>query len=108
MRIVLVLPLLLIACRPEAPDDVRAAVARHGCGSCHVIAGIPGADGRTGPSLVSMADQVYVAGVVPNDRQTLAQFIRDPQSIDPRSAMPNLPVTEDEARLIADYLRVAR
>ena len=35
---------------PAAPRDVVAIVNRGGCGNCHVIPGVPGADGEVGPA----------------------------------------------------------
>lgn len=86
----------------------RAAIAEHGCGTCHVIPGIPGADGLTGPPLTRMHSQPYIAGVVPNEADLLAAFIMDPQAIDPRSAMPDLGVSGADAARIAAYLRTRR
>lgn len=106
MKALLLLPLALIGCDGDADswDSARALIDANGCGTCHRIPGIEGADGRTGPPLTAMARQAYVAGVLPNTPEALAAFIADPQQVDPRSAMPNLGVSQDEARLIADYL----
>lgn len=97
--------LMVAGCSEETPRDVQALVDAHGCGSCHRMPGIPGATGRTGPPLKEYHRQVYVAGILLNTRETLARFIEDPQAIDPRSAMPNVGVTAEEATLLADYLR---
>jgi len=86
----------------------RAAIRRHGCGSCHTIAGVPGARSLVGPPLAGMAERAYVAGVVENTPLNLQRWIRDPQGVDPRTAMPNLGVTETEARDIAAYLYILR
>lgn len=102
----LALVAILAGCVPErvAPPEVADVVRRHGCGTCHFIPGIPGANGRTGPPLDEMDRQAYVAGVLPKERETLVRFILAPQAVDPRSAMPDLGVAPDEARLLADYL----
>ena len=63
-----------------------------------------GYGGRTGPPLTDMSRQVYVAGVVAMTPEALAAFIRDPQAVDPRSAMPDLGVGEAEADAIARFL----
>ncbi|MCF6369887.1 c-type cytochrome [Rhizobium halophilum] len=97
--------LVLSSCTQEAPQTVTTLVNGYGCGSCHVIPSIPGATGRTGPPLQDYQRQVYVAGVLPNTHETLTRFIMDPQTVDPRSAMPDLGVTSDEASLLASYLR---
>jgi cytochrome c len=82
----------------------RKAAIRHGCGGCHVIPGIPGATGRVGPSLSGIREQMFLAGALENSPQNLAIWIRSPQGISPHSAMPNLGLTEDEARDIAAFL----
>lgn len=87
-----------------ADEAARALIAEHGCGACHVIPDVPGANGRTGPPLTAMARQSYVAGVLPNTPEDLARFIADPQAVDPRSAMPDLGLTLAEARRIAAFL----
>ena len=96
----------LLGCEGDGPafEAARALVHENGCGTCHVIPGTPGADGRTGPPLTAMGRQVYVAGVLPNTPEALATFIADPQAVDPRSAMPRLGISPDEARLLAAYL----
>ena len=109
------LPHLPGACEGEEPRPVpggipgigAAAIQRHGCGTCHRIPGIPGATGATGPALVALDRQAYVAGVVPNEPDRLIAFIMNPQAIDPRSAMPNLGIGDEEARHIAAYLYAA-
>ena len=86
----------------------RALVQAHGCGTCHVIPGVEGADGLTGPPLTAMGWQAYVAGVLPNTPEALARFIMDPQAVDPRSAMPRLGLDASEAAAIAAFLYAAK
>lgn len=110
--IVLLFPLLLATgCSGEEaappPGDAesgKAAITVYGCDSCHVIPGIRGADGRTGPSLERIAKRVYLAGVLPNTPEEMAHWIRAPEAIDPRTAMPNMGVSESDARDITAYL----
>lgn len=85
-------------------DRAEAAIQRYGCGSCHVIPGIPHAQGRVGPELDRIVDQVFIAGRLPNTPENLITWIQHPQHIDPENAMPDLGVTEQEARDIAAYL----
>lgn len=84
----------------QAEDAIRA----YGCGTCHVIPGVTGANGRVGPTLARMGRRGYIAGVLPNTRENMVRWIRSPESVDPRTAMPNTGVTEDDANFIADYL----
>lgn len=90
---------------PESdPERGRAAVIEHGCGACHVIPGVRGANARVGPRLIGIAEQGYIAGVLPNSPENLVRWIQDPQGVNPRTAMPDLEVTEEEARDIAAFL----
>ena len=73
-------------------------------GTCHVIPGLPGADGRTGPPLVATGRQPYIAGVLRNTPENMVRWIMDPQQVDPLTAMPDLGVPEALARDIAAYL----
>lgn len=106
MKALALLPLVLVGCDadPAGHDEARALIDANGCGTCHRIPDTQGADGLTGPPLAAMSRQAYVAGVVPNTPEALAAFIADPQEIDPRTAMPDLGLSLDEARLIAQYL----
>ena len=86
----------------------RAAIQAHGCGSCHTIAGVPGATAAVGPPLTRIAERAYVGGVITNTPDNLVRWIRDPKAIDSLTAMPTLGVTEAEARDIAAYLYALR
>jgi cytochrome c len=107
---------LLTACGNERPDEVDAAsiergrelAERVGCGSCHRIPGIPSANGEVGPPLDQLARRAYIAGIVPNDFENLAAWIARPQAFAPGSAMPNMGLTEAQARDIASYLYTLR
>jgi cytochrome c len=82
----------------------RTLIANYGCGSCHTIPGVPGADSMAGPPLEYFYQRMYIAGKLPNTLNNLIQWLQDPQSVVPGNAMPNLNITEDEARDIAAYL----
>lgn len=86
----------------------RQAIIQHGCGGCHVIPGIRHATGRVGPQLNGFRDQIYIAGMLPNIPENLTLWIQNPQAVNPKSAMPNLGVSEAEAREIAVYLYAQR
>lgn len=81
-----------------------AAIERYGCGSCHVIPGISGAAGRTGPPLSGIANRIYVAGVLQNTPQNMMRWIKNPKGVDEKTVMPNLGVTNQDAMDIAGYL----
>ena len=87
-----------------SPSAGREAVLRYGCESCHSIPGVPRANGLVGPPLGGIASRVYVAGVLQNTPDNLVLWLRDPQGVDPKTAMPFLGVSEDDARHIAAFL----
>lgn len=88
--------------RPERGSRVMRST--YGCGACHVVPGVTGAEGMVGPPLTSWARRVYVAGNLPNTPENLVLWIRHPQAVEPGTAMPDLGVNEEDARDIAAYL----
>ena len=93
--------------RPSS-DDARATgkslIASYGCGSCHSIPGVPGADSMAGPPLHCFYERTYIAGRLPNTWDNLMKWIQSPQAVEPGTAMPDLGVSKDEAYNIAAYL----
>jgi cytochrome c1 len=87
-------------------DPARAPVlmVRNGCAGCHVIAGVPGAQGRTGPELAGMGRQKFIAGLLPNTPENLAAWIRDARRYDAHTAMPSTLISKAQSRDIAAYL----
>jgi cytochrome c len=86
----------------------RALIERYGCGSCHTIPKIAGARGRVGPPLESIAHRGYLGGRLPNTPANMVLWIRHPQRVDPKTAMPDLGVSEAEARDMAVFLYTLR
>jgi cytochrome c len=82
----------------------REAIVRYGCGACHVIPGIRGANGRVGPQLYDFLNQIYIAGMLPNRPENLIVWIQNPRGVNPGTAMPDMGITEAEARDIAAYI----
>ncbi len=78
------------------------------CGSCHVIPGIPQADGLSGPPLKGFARRTMIAGVLPNTPDNLVAWLRSPQSLVPGNAMPDMALSELQARDAAAYLEGMR
>ena len=87
----------------EAQRGARL-IQHYGCGSCHTIPGISGADGLVGPPLTHWSQRSYIAGVLPNTPDDLAYWIENPQKVIKGVAMPNVGVRQEEARAIAAYL----
>jgi len=85
-------------------EQGRLDMEKYGCGACHVIPGVPGANGTFGPSLVDFAERKEIAGVLPNTPDNLIRWLQNPPAVKPGTAMPNLGVTEPDARDIGAYL----
>lgn len=84
----------------RGPERLR----EYGCDACHTIPGVRGADALVGPPLSGLASRMYIAGVLTNTPEHLVRWIRDPTEVDPRTAMPDVDVTEQDARDMAAYL----
>jgi cytochrome c len=86
----------------------KTAIRHYGCGSCHTIPGVQGATAIVGPPLNGMAGRAYIAGVVPNTPSNMLRWILSPQTIDPRTAMPSVGATANDARDMAAYMYTLR
>jgi cytochrome c len=113
--IVLVVAVCLSSCQsvdrnppPEVKGGDPAAgagdIARLGCGGCHVIPGISGADGTVGPPLNDFGHRGFIAGELFNKPSNLMHWLEDPQGVEPGTDMPDLGVSPVQARDIAAYL----
>jgi len=87
-------------------DPTRGAlvIGQQQCGSCHVIPGIAGADGMSGPPLGAFARRSMIAGVIANTPAGLVAWLRAPQAAVPGNAMPDMGLSEPQARDVAAYL----
>jgi cytochrome c len=97
---------------PQVPrgDPQLGAVdiVHFGCGACHIIPGIDGATGLAGPPLIHWSHRGFIAGEIANNGPNLIRWIMDPKAIEPNTAMPDLGVSEQQARDIAAYLFTIR
>jgi len=82
----------------------KQALQQYLCITCHVIPGVVGAHRHVGPSLAGIANQQYIAGVLPNTAENMERWLRDPTKVDPLTAMPDLGVTAQDARDITAFL----
>lgn len=82
----------------------HALIAEIGCGSCHVIPGVRGADGMVGPPLDHMGRRQIIAGMLRNTSDNMVYWLRFPQKVVPGNAMPDMGLTPEQARDIAAYL----
>lgn len=93
--------------RTTAGGDAKSGallIEFYGCGSCHMIPGIRGADGVVGPPLTAWGRRSLIAGAVANDADKLVEWIVNPQTIEQGTAMPAVGATPAEARDMAAYL----
>lgn len=90
------------------PKHGKQVILQKNCGSCHTIPGVTGAEGVVGPPLFFFSRRTFIAGELPNTPENLALWIRSPQSVNPKTAMPNLGVSEEEAKDVAAYLYTLR
>ncbi len=113
------LPLLCLAGAAAAQENFRPLalgsptrgaelIAAKGCGSCHMIPGIAGADGLVGPPLIKMGRRIFIAGLLRNTPQNLAAWVYDPQRFVPGNAMPATGLSQSDAIDVAAYLETLR
>jgi cytochrome c1 len=87
------------------PNAGRALFLARGCGGCHTILSLSGADGVAGPRLDNTVLRGTIAGnQIPATPQSLALWIYDPASLKADTTMPKPGVSEAEARDIAAFL----
>ena len=111
----------LAACQAEASpigtrlDDTRFVpggdadrgwelLQAYGCHTCHTIPGVPGANALVGPPLTAWRDRQFIAGSLPNNAENLVLWLMEPQTIEPGTAMPDMAVTDQDARDMGAYL----
>ena len=90
------------------PQRGMAAIGRYGCGACHAIPGVRGATATVGPPLSGIASRGFLAGQLPNSPDNMRRWIQHPQAVERGTAMPNMGVTDDDARDITAYLYTLR
>ena len=90
------------------PQHGKALIQGYGCGACHIIPGVRQARGLVGPPLILFGDRTMIAGELPNTPDNLVMWLRNPRTVEPGTAMPNLGLTEDQADDVAAYLYTLR
>ena len=86
----------------------QTAINKYGCAACHTIPGITAATATVGPPLTQVAIRQYLGGHLVNTPDNMVKWIQHPQQIDPKVAMPEMGVTDQDARDIAAYLYTLR
>lgn len=90
------------------PDRGAVLVTRQACGACHEIPGVEQGNGRVGPPLKGVASRSIIAGYLPNTPDNLTRWVQSPQAIAPGNAMPNMGLSDRDARDIAAFLETLR
>jgi cytochrome c oxidase assembly factor CtaG/cytochrome c551/c552 len=108
---------LLGACNAAAPTATfiadgdpsrgRESLRRYGCATCHTIPGVTGAVGTVGPPLTQFARRAYAAGA-PNEPDHVVRFIQHPRQTRPGTPMPEMGLSDHDARDMAAYLYTLR
>src|SRR5919198_3498379 len=70
---------------PTAAAEGVALIQQKGCGGCHTIPGVPGANGAVGPNLGGVASRPVIAGgaVQNNGPDDIKRWILDPPAAKP-------------------------
>ena len=95
--------------RPAPPDSAGAMTFLiSGCAACHAISGTP-AQGRVGPELTNLGRRsTLAAGMLPNTPETLADWLRNPDSVKPGALMPDLNLDEQRIADLVGFLEGLR
>jgi cytochrome c oxidase subunit 2 len=98
------------ALAPTEPEAIQGqqVLLSMTCRNCHAIRGTI-ADGEVGPDLTHLASRRKIAGgVMENNPDNLAKWLRDPQGIKPGCHMPNLDLTAEQVNNLVAYLETLR
>ena len=80
-----------------------------GCVGCHALVAYNAPKGLLGPNLANVGARTHIAaGTLANTDENLAHWIRFPQDVKHGVLMPNLGVTEAEAKALVAFLRTHR
>ena len=93
----------------EAAQAGQQVFQSAGCVGCHVIRGVPGAVGKTGPDLTHVASRPYIAGgILATTPYNLAKWLADPPAVKPGSLMPNLNLPPADIESLVAYLQTLK
>lgn len=96
---------------PAAAADAqrgRQALHQYACSACHTIPGVTSSSPQVGPPLEGIGSRQLIAGVLVNTPENLAAWLMHTQKVKPGTTMPELAVTQQDARDIAAYLATLR
>jgi cytochrome c2 len=86
------------------PELGRKKLALRSCGSCHVIPGVPRAEGKSAPSLAGWSGRSTFLKTVPNTPENLEKWLDKPSHRKPGTNMPDINLTPEDSRDMAAYL----
>ncbi|MDO9359703.1 MAG: c-type cytochrome [Polaromonas sp.] len=86
----------------------QLALTQYACQACHTIPGVTSSSPNVGPPLQGLASRSLIAGKLANTPDNLVKWIRDPREFKPLTAMPDMNVSEGDARDMAAYLGTLR
>lgn len=90
------------------PQRGKQIIVSFGCGACHTIPGIRTANGVVGPPLMFFSRRTMIAGELPNSPENLVRWIENPPAVEPKTAMPVLGLSNQQAHDVAAYLYTLR
>jgi cytochrome c1 len=90
------------------PRYGKQIIQAYGCGGCHIVPGIRQARGLVGPPLLYFSERTMIAGELPNTPDNLVRWVENPRAIEPKTAMPDLGLTPEQANDVAAYLYTLR
>ena len=97
-----------------APAETAAQTGQQifqsaGCAGCHVIRGVPGAVGKTGPDLTHLYGRPCFAGcTLATTPYNLAKWLADPPAVKAGSLMPNLNLSPADIASLVAYLQTLK
>jgi cytochrome c oxidase subunit 2 len=88
----------------EAERRGREVFLAARCAGCHTVRGTD-ANGRVGPDLTHIASNAMLAaGALPNTREHMREWIRDPQASKPGNQMPRNELPDGDLDALVAYL----
>lgn len=99
--------------QPPATEEAREGARlfiESGCGSCHAVRGLPGAEGEVAPDLTHVGSRRTIgAGMLPNRLGALAGWIAATQQVKPGANMPSFnQLSGPELHTLSAYLEGLR
>ena len=102
---------LVAAQKPAETPQAELAVTgsqlfiSKGCINCHAVQGV-NTYNRTGPDLSHIGSRTSIAaGMLPNTRENMIEWLRYTDTVKPGVAMPNLGLSQEEAESLTAYMQ---